>query len=101
MLYITDKYVGDMNKDELAEMTSDTAIPQKEKILDYMRSIHEIGYTTAHVVDVFTKQQLKVINNERSDDVYAWAESEIYHFEKYNLKLNDDFIQHVLNQLNL
>ena len=44
-----------------------------------------------------TKEQFYKANNAHSDGVYQWYEDEIYHFEKYNLKLNDDFIQHVLS----
>lgn len=35
-----------------------------------------------------------------SDGKYEWNSAEIMYFEKYNLKLNDNFIQHVLNKTN-
>lgn len=32
------------------------------------------------------------------DDKYAWRSDLIYYFEKYNLKLDDDFIAHVMSK---
>jgi hypothetical protein len=32
------------------------------------------------------------------DGAYYWTSEEIYHFEKYDLKLNTDFIDHVLSK---
>ena len=29
---------------------------------------------------------------------YCWTSEEIYHFEKYDLKLNDDVIRYILSK---
>lgn len=36
-----------------------------------------------------------------NDGVYYWTNEEIYLFEKYDLKLNNDFIFHVLRKLSV
>lgn len=83
---------------ELKAMTSNEEIPDKYKVLDYLKSFGKYAYTTQHAIDMVTGEKLDFINDLRTDGVYSWSDSEIYHFEKYNLKLNEDFIQHVLNR---
>jgi len=33
-----------------------------------------------------------------NDGEYCWTSEEIYHFEKYDLKLNDDVIRYILSK---
>jgi hypothetical protein len=35
--------------------------------------------------------------NLYTDGIYEWDDEEIYHFEHYNMKLDDEFIKHILN----
>lgn len=99
MLFLLNKPIYDMSRSELETATSSKELPEKKKVLEYLKSFEKCAYTTQPVIDGFTGEKLDCIDDARSDGVYRWYESEIYHFEKYNLKLNDDFIQHVLNRL--
>ena len=65
---------------------------------DSGRTIAFFSFTSAPVIDIFTDKEVKSADNGYSDSEYIWRESEIYYFEKYNLKLNDDFIKYVLNK---
>lgn len=98
MLFILKQNLDDISKEELEAITSNKEIPEKHKVLEYLKSFGKTAYTTARVVDLFTGEEQTFIDDARSDGVYTWYDSEIYHFEKYNLKLNDDFIEHVLNR---
>ncbi|MGN1457589.1 MAG: hypothetical protein ACI4XP_06510 [Acutalibacteraceae bacterium] len=101
MRFIRDKYVNKLTKEELTDNFSSEPISEKAKILEYMKSFSEpYAFTTQPVIDVFTNEELEYTDNEFFDGVYFWYKSEIYHFEKYNLKLNDDFIEYVLNKVN-
>lgn len=71
----------------------------KKKILDYMRKFPPVAFTSAPVYDKFSGEIVFEANNMHFDGIFAWFESEIYHFEKYDLKLNDDFIDQVLNNI--
>jgi len=72
---------------------------EKQKILDYFKKYNTPDIViTCGIKDFITgeeshKESVKCFN----DGIYYWTNLEIYHFEKYNLKLNADFIQHVLN----
>ncbi|MBP7188139.1 MAG: hypothetical protein KBA55_15570 [Ruminococcus sp.] len=68
----------------------------KDKLLTYMKQFDEEV--------AITKASEDYINGERqsnsvlcyTDRIYWWTNEQIYHFEKYDMKLNDDFISHVL-----
>ncbi len=65
-----------------------------------MKSFSEpSAYTSQPIIDRFTNRELDEINNAFLDGIYTWYATEIYHFEKYNLKLNDEFIEYVLNKI--
>lgn len=96
--YIFDRSIQELSKDELERVTGKTPIDGKEKILAYLKQFPECAFTSAPVKDAFTGNIVYGANNARTDGVFQWSESEIYHFEQYNLKLNNDFIQNVLNR---
>ena len=48
------------------------------------------------LTDEITGKDVNLSVEGYEDDAYYWDTRYIYHFEKYNLKLNDDFISHVL-----
>lgn len=98
MLLAFDTNISDLSEKEFEKNTSETAIPCKEKILGYMKKFDPCAFTTQPVYDRITGEKVVKADNEHSDGEYSWYESDIYHFEKYNLKLNDDFIQHVLSK---
>ena len=70
----------------------------KMAILKYMRSFPHSAYTTAPVYDRITGEVVRESDDQITDGTYIWYESWIYHFEKYDLKLNDDFIEYVLDR---
>ncbi len=96
--YIFPKDIKEMKPSELEKSIDKSPIDSKKKVLSYLKSFPECAYTSAPVFDAFNSKKVYDADNARTDGKYTWYESEIYHFEKYNLKLNEDFIQHVLNR---
>lgn len=91
----------DINKisaEDLRENISHEKIPDKDKIVAFLRSSSPVAYSSAPVIDKLDGTKTKYMDNLRQCDDFRWSESEIYHFEKYNLRANNDFIQYVLNQ---
>lgn len=99
MLNVLNKPLSKMTDSELKSNISNQEIPNKEIILKYMQSFDKCAFTSQPVIDRVTGEKFNCANDARTDGIYRWYEYEIYHFEKYNLKLNDDFIQHILNRL--
>lgn len=69
----------------------------KNAILDFLKKgkLTSIG---GIVTDFFTDTWTFIENLDYESGEYYWNTSDIYHFEKYDLKLNDGFIQYVLKQ---
>ena len=100
MKFIRNKPVSRISNNEMQDNFLSLDIKNKSQILSYMKSFSEpSAYTSQPVIDRFTNQELDKINNAFSDGTYTWYATEIYHFEKYNLKLNNDFIEYVLNNM--
>lgn len=96
--FIVDDDITELSKENFKKIISEKAIKHKDVILQYLKKFPYSAYTSQPVVDVFTNEKLEFVDNGFSDGVYLWYKSQIYHFEKYNLKLNDDFIEYVLNK---
>lgn len=73
-------------------------LPQKAKILSYLKNhTSNAAYASSTIIDLVTKEDTQLPEVAYNDGEYLWSSTLVYHFEKYNLKLDDDFIQHVLN----
>ena len=83
----------------LINYVSEKEITSKSAILDYLRSDkYYDGVQCSTICDFVNNTQTHLGTNIYTDVEFFWDDKETYHFEKYNLKLNDDFIQHVLDQ---
>ena len=73
---------------------------EKSTILNYLKKRgEELAVLTCSAMDYISNQPLNGTSLKSfTDGKYLWSNEEIYHFEKYDLKLNDDFIQYVLNK---
>lgn len=95
--------IDDISKEMFSGFCTESDILNKDTILNYVRSYMEPGThlfaTTACVTDIVTGEETETPDNGFTDGEYLWYAAEIYHFEKYNLKLNDDFIAHVLSKM--
>ena len=87
-----------MTLDEFKSFTSSTPITGKEKILSYMKSFLPSAYTSEPVSDRITGKIVADADNQKTDGEFVWYVSWIYHFEKYNIKLSDEFVQYVLTR---
>lgn len=73
-------------------------LPQKAKILAYFKNhTSNAAHASSTIIDLVTNQDTRLPKVAYNDGKYSWSSTLVYHFEKYNLKLDDDFIQHVLN----
>lgn len=100
MMFITDiKLYDKVNTDELKSNLSKSEHPDKQLILEYLKNKSFISSCTSEkVMDYVNNKKTDIQIVAYHDDKYYWDDRFIYHFEKYNLKLNDDFINHVLNR---
>lgn len=95
MKYATDFTIRKMKGITVEDIRADYTGEEKARILSYLKQYKAIAFTSQPVYDVFTGEQVGEADNGRSDGEYMWYESEIYHFEHYDMRLQKDFIEHV------
>ena len=71
---------------------------KKETVLSYLRNAPHIAESPGMAVDAFTKERLHTPISLQGDDIYIWRSDIAYYFEKYDLKLPDDFIEYIRQQ---
>ncbi|MGN1458594.1 MAG: hypothetical protein ACI4XP_11710, partial [Acutalibacteraceae bacterium] len=85
--FIVEDDITELSKENFKKIISEKAIKHKDVILQYLKKFPYSAYTSQPVFDKFSGEEVFVADNAHTDGVYIWYESEIYHFEKYNLKL--------------
>lgn len=71
----------------------------KEKILEYFKKYSADAVTlTRCAIDYVAGKNLLNSVLCYTDGTYIWTNEEVYHFKKYDIELNKDFIEYVLNR---
>lgn len=93
------EFTGNPENKSLKDFTGFRS-PIKNDILDYFKNHGVFQAVMAHAAtDYITGEMLKSSVQLFSDGVYRWTNEEIYHFEKYDIKLNDDFIRYISEKI--
>lgn len=98
-MHIIGKYKELYNDESLPSIyknISDTPIKRKEKILEHLKSGKVSAVAPSYIKDVIANKTVNKTLMMMNDGKYEWRSDVIYYFEKYNLKLSDDFIKEVL-----
>lgn len=96
MKFITDyKELGGNQNASLLDYLEKEPIDNKEKILDYLKTGKDNGIRCSVVYDYVKDESMSETIKLFTDGEFNWDSEEIYHFEKYNLRLNEDFIKKV------
>jgi hypothetical protein len=84
-------------KEEILSNSVKLSDDVKRKILAYLTSLNPKAYTSAPVCDAVNGCRIDKCDAVYSDGVYGWTRTTVHYFECYDLRLNDDFVQHVLS----
>lgn len=95
----TKEFTEDDNHNDIYSMINDK-VDNKDKILKFLNSVEPISVLPCPTTDfiknkIFCEQSLMYYEK----DGYTWSNEIIYHFEKYDLKLDEQFIDYVLNKV--
>lgn len=94
------KDIDELTQSEFENYISEKPLEKKQTVLSYLKRFDICAHTTQPVFDKITGEKVLDADNARSDGLYTWYESEIYHFEKYNYMISPDFVEHVLSIIN-
>lgn len=96
MKYIIDGYhIKDITtKAELQNVVSVDELKNKKKILDYLKNIVQPTWVSPIIlVDPFTNESYSDYQAIYEKDGFTWDKKTVYMFEKYNIKLSDEFLK--------
>lgn len=105
MKFITNyKELGGDDNICLLEHISKKPIKGKEKILEYLKNGQKKAIRCSSVYDYVKDEPL--LNESMvteaawlfTDGEFNWDSEEIYHFEKYNIELNKEFLKKIEDQ---
>lgn len=99
-MIVIGKYREIYNDNSLPSIKENINIPleNKDRILRYMKRFKSTSSSPAIVNDVITGERLSIPLECSNDGVFAWRSDIVYYLEKYDLRLDPDFIQHVFEQ---
>ena len=99
-MIVIGKYREIYNDNSLPSIKENIHIPleNKDRILRYMKRFKSTSSSPAIVNDVITGERLSIPLECSNDGVFAWRSDIVYYLEKYDLRLDPDFIQHVFEQ---
>ena len=88
-----------VNHPYIRDLIQDTPTKNKEAVLKYMKSEKLVSAAASGIMqDALTGMSIPGDWLAYNDDTYAWDSETIYYFDKYNMILPHDFIEHVLKQ---
>ena len=93
-----DEFGKGMGFPSMREFFCDETYFGMDKIVEYLQNGRTTYVTAAECEDVFTNQRISGVRSGMTDGNYSWNNTLAYYVKKYNLKLDDDFIQYVLNK---
>ena len=82
---ITDNLVDEVNYD-------------KKAVIDYLKSFKYRASCPKSAIDCFTGEEISPSFKVYDDGEYCWADFLVYHIEKYNIKLPQDFVNKIMTK---
>ena len=70
---------------------------EKNILVDYLKNRGELFEAGGYVKDIVSDSFVKIEDGGYRDGEYEWSTQDIYHIEKYDAAVRDDFLSHVLN----
>ena len=77
---------------------ADTTPYDKQKVIAYLKSQKRVAGCPKAAIDCVTGEQISPSYSVYTDGEYDWCDFLIYHIEKYNVLLPQDFIEHIMKQ---
>ena len=87
----------DNNLPSIKDLIQSEPIKNKEIVLQYLKNGKKGAVAAGRAFDFISGETIPGELFCYSDGEYGWRSDTIYYFEKYNLKLDEAFIQHIVN----
>ena len=88
--------IKEIYKDEknpsIYDLIQEEPIKNKEEVLEYLKKGKIVAYAPGRVKDVVSGKYIDGDLCCYTDGTYEWRSDTIYYFDKYNLRLDEEFI---------
>lgn len=88
----------DENLPSITELICSRPIEKRQRVLEYLKNGKKGAVASGYAIDLINQERIPGELCCYSDGKFGWRSDTIHYFEKYNLKLEDEFIKHVLNE---
>ena len=68
---------------------------EKEKLIDFMKSVEPCA-VAGHVYDCIKQEEINIEHVLYENDGFWWTSQDIYHLEKYNAAVTQEFYDKVM-----
>lgn len=68
----------------------------KEKVIAYLKAQKRVAGCPKAAIDCVTGEEISPSYSVYTDGEYDWCDFLIYHIEKYNVLLPQDFVEHIM-----
>lgn len=93
-----EEFAPNMGFPSIKEHLQDKPYETKAVVLEYLNNGNVHMVTASKIVDVFTGERINSELVYMDDGKYSWSSKLPYYVDKYNLKLPEDFENHILKQ---
>ena len=83
----------------IREYVSDHAPYDKAEVIAYLTSQKRVSGCPKAAIDCVTGKEIAPSFSVYTDGEYDWCDFLIYHIEKYNVKLPNDFLEHIIKRI--
>ncbi len=85
------------NDGKIADFIVDKVNYDKKTVVDYLKSFKHFASCPRDAVDCISGETITPSFKIYKDDEYCWPDSLIYHIEKYNIALPQEFINKIMD----
>ncbi len=96
--------IKEIYKDEsfpsIHQLIQQESPPFKEEVLRHLKKGKTLSVAAGYAKDVITGESIPGELCFYTDGVFYWRSDVIYYFEKYNIQLESDFLDHIIQKQN-
>lgn len=96
--WFSEMKIDSIDNGSVKNYISDKETYDKVQIIAYLKSQRRVAGCPRAAIDCVTGKEISPSFSVYTDGEYDWCDFLIYHIEKYNIRLPEDFIEHIMRR---
>lgn len=97
--WFSEMHISMADNGSVKDFVSETETYDKEKVIEYLKTQKRVAGCPRTAIDCVTGNEIAPSFSVFTDGEYDWCDFLIYHIEKYNVLLPQDFLEHIFKQV--